>query len=173
MFKSGAWFFLFGLLAIGACKNTAKKPSGASKGSERRKQEQLAQALGIPVDHTSNIRLLESVAGWMGVPYKDNMCSKEGTDCSGFVQAVYKEAYGRAISRNTTGMHKETKRVEKSNLREGDLVFFSIQGKKVSHVGIYLRDNKFAHASSSKGVTINDLSEKYYATWFTGGGRYN
>jgi len=140
--------------------------------AERKKYAALSEQLGIVVDEHSNIKLLEVAASWLGVPYRDNACTKEGTDCSGFVQAVYKEVYGKTISRNTQGMLKEVKKVERPQFKEGDLVFFSIQSKKVSHVGIYLRDNKFVHASTKKGVMVNDLSEPYYANTYTMAGRY-
>ncbi len=140
--------------------------------AERKKYAALSEQLGIVVDEHSNIKLLEVVVGWLGVPYRDNGCSKEGTDCSGFVQAVYKEVYGKTISRNTQGMLKEVKTINRSQLKEGDLVFFSIQSKKVSHVGIYLRDHKFVHASTKRGVMVNDLTETYYANSFTTAGRY-
>lgn len=163
--------FLIISLAMVSCKGPLKK-SGATSSAGRKTYAALSEKLGIVVDDHSNLKLLEVVASWLGVPYKDNACSKEGTDCSGFVQAVYKEVYGKTISRNTQGMLKEVKKVERTQLKEGDLVFFSIQSKKVSHVGIYLKDNKFVHASTKKGVMVNDLNEPYYASTFTMGGRY-
>ncbi len=154
-----------------SCKGPSKK-SGVTSSAQRKTYAALSEKLGIVVDDHSNLKLLEVVASWLGVPYKDNASSKEGTDCSGFVQAVYKEVYGKTISRNTQGMLKDVKKVERTQLKEGDLVFFSIQSKKVSHVGIYLKDNKFVHASTKKGVMVNDLNEPYYANTFTMGGRY-
>jgi lipoprotein Spr len=61
--------------------------------------------------------------------------------------------------------------VNRRNLREGDLVFFKINNRKVSHVGIYISNNKFVHASTSRGVVVNDLDEEYYARRFAYGGR--
>ncbi|MBX7205735.1 MAG: C40 family peptidase [Bacteroidia bacterium] len=163
--------FLLISLSIVSCKGPSKK-SGVTSSAERKKYAALSEKLGIVVDEHSNVKLLEAVVSWLGVPYRDNACTREGTDCSGFVQAVYKEVYGKTISRNTQGMLKEVKKVERNQLKEGDLVFFSIQSKKVSHVGIYLRDNKFVHASTKKGVMVNDLSETYYANTYTMAGRY-
>lgn len=163
--------FLVIFFVMVSCKGPSKK-SGATSSAERKTYAALSEKLGIVVDEHSHIKLLEVVVGWLGVPYRDNACTKEGTDCSGFVQAVYKEAYGKTISRNTQGMLKEVRKVDKEQLQQGDLVFFSIQSKKVSHVGIYLRDQKFVHASTKKGVMVNDLNEPYYANTFTTGGRY-
>lgn len=68
-------------------------------------------------------------------------------------------------------MHKKSSSINQKNLTEGDLVFFKINSKKVSHVGVYLKQGWFAHVSTSKGVMINNLSEAYYDKHFTGAGK--
>jgi cell wall-associated NlpC family hydrolase len=68
-------------------------------------------------------------------------------------------------------MHKESKEIKSRDLSEGDLVFFKINAKKVSHVGVYLKEGWFAHVSTSKGVMINNLSEAYYQKHYTSSGR--
>ena len=68
-------------------------------------------------------------------------------------------------------MFEKTRHIKKNKLKPGDLVFFKTRGRNVSHVGIYLGNNKFAHASTSNGVVISDLEENYYAKRFAKGGR--
>ncbi len=118
-------------------------------------------------------RLRSEVKGWMGVPYQYGGHSKSGTDCSGFVMEVFKAVYDMKLERNSAKMfERNCKRIKKSELREGDLVFF-ITGRsgKISHVGIYLNDGDFVHSSSSKGVTINNLSQRYYVKHYAAAGR--
>jgi cell wall-associated NlpC family hydrolase len=69
-------------------------------------------------------------------------------------------------------MFEISKRIKKAALKEGDVVFFNIKTTQVSHVGVYLKDGWFAHVSTSKGVMINNLSEKYYASYYVGAGKF-
>ena len=77
------------------------------------------------------------------------------------------------LSRSTDGQLKESNKIARRNLREGDLVFFTSRSsrKKVAHVGIYLKDGKFIHASTSRGVIISSLNEDYYRKHWLSGGR--
>lgn len=136
----------------------------------------LAQAsvrLGVDIEMTDNHKLYISAAEWIGVPYRAGGDSKRGTDCSGLVSQLYKKVYHTRLSRSTDGQLKETKKISRRNLREGDLVFFTSRAsrKKVAHVGIYLKDGKFIHASTSKGVIVSSLKEKYYTDYWLCGGR--
>ena len=79
--------------------------------------------------------------------------------------------YDIDLERVTVNMAQRTRRVNHRNLREGDLIFFKINNRNVSHVGIYISNNKFVHASTSRGVIINDLDEAYYKRNFAFGGR--
>ncbi len=118
-------------------------------------------------------KLYKEVKSWLGVPYKYAGHSKSGTDCSGLVMEVYKNVYGKKIVHYSADIYSRyCKKIGRGQLREGDLVFFSfVKSGKVSHVGIYLRENKFIHSSSSKGVIISDLDEPYYQKGFVGCGR--
>jgi cell wall-associated NlpC family hydrolase len=78
---------------------------------------------------------------------------------------------GLSISRTCREQYADTRRIKKSQLQEGDLVFFKTRGKSISHVGIYLRNNKFIHASTSSGVMISDLNEDYFDARYAGAGR--
>ncbi|MFI5203008.1 MAG: C40 family peptidase, partial [Flavobacteriales bacterium] len=83
-----------------------------------------------------NEKLYEYIDGWIGVKYKYGGCTKEGIDCSGFVQQVFKSIFNKSLERTSTAMVNQCKIIDKNELTEGDLVFFDISGKN-SHVGIY------------------------------------
>lgn len=124
------------------------------------------------VSKSGNTALITSIYHWLGTPHRDGGTSKRGTDCSYFVQSVYQEAYGIELNRNSRKMYEQdVEPVRRSALREGDLVFFNTGGDGISHVGIYLRNNMFVHASSSKGVIVESLSSPYYQKNYAGGGR--
>lgn len=136
----------------------------------------LAQAsvrLGMDIELTDNHKLYVNAAEWIGTPYRAGGDSRHGTDCSGLVSQLYKKTYRMRLSRSTDGQLKESNKIARCNLREGDLVFFTSRSsrKKVAHVGIYLKDGKFIHASTSQGVIVSSLKEKYYTQHWLCGGR--
>jgi cell wall-associated NlpC family hydrolase len=107
----------------------------------------------------------EHVDEWLGVPYKWSGESKQGVDCSGFVQAIYKEAFNWLLPRVTEQQVQAGRRIRPNQLRPGDLVFFKPENE-YHHDGIYLGDNKFAHASSSEGVTIASFENRYWQRYY-------
>ncbi len=125
--------------------------------------------LDIKLGRHDNKKLYKELKRWLGTPYAyaEHTCG-EGTDCSGMVMEVFLTVYGVKVHRNSAKMLEENCRViDLDDLKEGDLVFFCTNGDgRVSHVGIYLKDNKFVHASSSRGVAVDDLRQNYYATHF-------
>ena len=136
----------------------------------------LAQAsvrLGMDIELTDNHKLYVNAAEWIGTPYRAGGDSRHGTHCSGLVSQLYKKTYRMRLSRSTDGHLKESNKITRRNLREGDLVFFTSRSsrKKVAHVGIYLKDGKFIHASTSQGVIVSSLKEKYYTQHWLCGGR--
>lgn len=116
-------------------------------------------------------RLRSEVDAWIGTPYRYGGCTKSGTDCSGFVQAVYESVYGIKLPRTSQAMYTSTEAVILEQLKTGDLVFFDYEGKGVSHVGICLDEKYFAHASTSKGVVISELRSAWHLKRFVRGGR--
>lgn len=103
------------------------------------------------------------VSGWLGVPYLWGGLDKRGVDCSGFTQAVFADAFNVTLPRNSRAQALTGDAVERPGLRAGDLVFFdTLDRGTVSHVGIYVGNDQFVHASSSKGVTRAALTERYY-----------
>lgn len=139
--------------------------------------KELAKAsikLGIDINMNDNHRLYVESSEWMGVPYRWSGNSKRGIDCSGLTCQIYNKVYRKKLERSTDGQRDNNcRKITKKNLREGDLVFFSSNKsrKKVAHVGIYLKNNKFIHASTSRGVIVSDLNEDYYRRHWLSGGR--
>lgn len=113
--------------------------------------------------------ILQKSEEWIGTPYRYGGDSKSGIDCSAFVQNVMKEI-GLELPRTAQNQYEFSHLISKSYAEIGDLVFFN-NGRKVSHVGIYIGDDMFVHASSSLGVTTSSLKEKWYNEKFYGIGR--
>lgn len=139
--------------------------------------KELARAsirLNMDIGLKDNHQLYVESADWLGVPYRIGGNNKRGVDCSGFTSHLYKKVYHKKLERNSDDQRtKDCRKVSKGNLREGDLVFFHNGRKKreASHVGIYLKDNKFIHASTSRGVIVSSLNEDYYRKYWLSGGR--
>lgn len=109
------------------------------------------------------IALLKEANGWLGVRYVYGGNSKDGVDCSGFVLQVFDKALGIKLPRSSAEQSDYCQSVKKKELVVGDLIFFnSSSGKKISHVGMYVGDDKMIHASTSQGVTVTSLSSDYY-----------
>ena len=116
--------------------------------------------------------LQQKIIEWLGTPYRGGSNSLEGTDCSGFVQMVYRDVYNVDLTRSSSSMIKEVKKIRKiSDFKEGDILFFKIWRHRISHVGIYLHDGLFVHASTSNGVEIASLNMPYYKKTFFRAGR--
>ena len=135
------------------------------------KRGYLEQVLGINVPEIFSCELYDAVASWMGTPYKYAGSAMTGIDCSNLVHKIYDQAFGLAVSGTSLDLFRQVKKLKSGMLREGDLVFFRIRKRAISHVGIYLGNNKFAHSSRTSGVTISDLSTPYYKMRLAGFGR--
>lgn len=129
--------------------------------------------LGVDIGMEDNHVLYVESATWMGVPYCPGGNGRQGVDCSGLTSRIYRDVYRKKLGRNTGEQMKQCAKISKGKLREGDLVFFTSRGspRKVAHVGIYLKDGKFIHASTSNGVIVSSLHEPYYRTHWMSGGR--
>ena len=116
-----------------------------------------------PLDQS---KMMREISKYMGVPYVHGGAGKDGMDCSGYTMTVYKNAIGKELPRSSAEQSKLGTAVDLSNLKFGDLIFFNTTGERASHVGIYLGDDLFAHASVSFGVTISSLQSSYFAKRF-------
>lgn len=134
-------------------------------------QFKYAILMNTEVESLPSKQLLESVDEWYGVRYRTGGNTKSGVDCSGFTVAVYSAVFGIMLPRVSREQYRISRKISTTGLQQGDLVFFNTNGRGVSHVGIYLGNNKFIHASVSKGVMVNDLFEPYYLRRYIGAGR--
>jgi cell wall-associated NlpC family hydrolase len=116
-------------------------------------------------------RVLLDVVSFLGAPYAYGGNSKEGIDCSGFTLRVYESATRKQLPRTTREQYRVGDPVERDRLQFGDLVFFNTTGQIPSHVGIYIEDDLFAHASVTRGVTFSSLESTYYRNRFIGARR--
>ena len=129
--------------------------------------EKYSQMLGVDEDAIQNGRLYAFIEQWMGTPYKFGGLDKDGIDCSGLAFLLEQQVYGINIPRMTSQQVTIIKRKYEEELQEGDLVFFDYDGKKFSHVGIYLQNGYYVHASSTKGVIIVKLHDPYTYKYFS------
>jgi lipoprotein Spr len=133
--------------------------------------EYFSQIMGIALSATSNLKLYQFVYDWIGTPYRLGGETKKGIDCSGFAFELYNKVFSTLIGNNSRNIFSMVNPISKSELKEGDLVFFKIGSRSISHMGVYMGNNKFAHASTSKGVMISDLDEAYWRKYYYKGGR--
>lgn len=129
------------------------------------KDEQQPQVSNQSAQDNVKQKLLSQHQTWQGTPYKLGGRSKQGVDCSGFIQLTFLEKLGTEIPRTTLLQSKTGKKVDLEQIRIGDLVFFKT-GHKVRHVGVYVGDGQFLHASKSKGVMLSKLDNPYWADSF-------
>ncbi|MDO4789938.1 MAG: NlpC/P60 family protein [Porphyromonas sp.] len=182
------WLFFLCLyvVSVSSCRTTkapvqypAYLPEARLTKIEAREMADLAQEvsveIGMPVTPEDNLLLYVFIADWRNVPYRYGSVGKRGTDCSGFVMSLYEEVYGISIGRmSAASLMDKTVPIDRSELKEGDLVFFNIRnrtGGRASHVGVYLRNDLFVHAATKTGITISSLTERYYSRTYLGAGR--
>lgn len=117
--------------------------------------------------------LVSTAIGFLGIPYlRGGNSAETGFDCSGFVRAIYKDTIGLILPRSADQQANATQKIDKSELKPGDLVFFNTLKRSFSHVGIYLGDNKFIHSPrSGTSVRIEDMRIPYWNVRFDGARR--
>lgn len=138
-----------------------------AKLKEREELKKLSDMLGIHNLNASYIDFYREVAGWLGTRYRMGSMSSKAVDCSGFTKIIYNKVFEIDLPRTSRDMSNSVKEtLEINELLPGDLVFFATRGKKyINHVGMYLGEGHFVHASI-KGVKVSDLTDGYYKkTW--------
>jgi lipoprotein Spr len=134
--------------------------------------EKYAGLLGVLTRQITNYGLYSFIDEWYGVNYRIGGNTKAGIDCSAFVQRLYSEVFGVDLFRTAMEQFNNCVRVRNINeAEEGDLVFFHIHGRRISHVGIYLMNDFFVHASRSQGIVISNLNDEYWHKYYACAGR--
>ena len=163
----------------GAGKTSGKQSSSGinsyinrSSSLEKASEVQLKYAiiLNTEVEQLEDNRLLSSVDEWYGTRYRYGGTTKSGIDCSAFVQTIYLSAFAVSLPRTARDQYRYSRIISATEMKTGDLVFFNTTGG-ISHVGIYLQNNKFVHSSAAYGVTVSDMFDPYYLKRFIGIGR--
>jgi len=154
-------------------KNTRKENNYLKKSTLEQAsplQIKYSTLLNTSVEEVKNATMFGFIDEWYGTNYKLGGTTKKGIDCSAFTQFLFASVYAISLPRTAKEQYKMTDRISRTELKEGDLIFFNTRGG-VSHVGVYLQNNKFVHAAASGGVKISDLFDEYWVRRFIGVGR--
>lgn len=162
-----------GLLADAGIDISSSMKMMNDKMLEQKEIQELSLRLGITITNSDHLDLYREAADWLGTRYRRGGMSRKAVDCSGFTNIIYKNVYGVTLDRVSTTIAKNVKEtVQKDELEPGDMVFFSTFKKKyINHVGVYIGDGKFIHASIKHGVIVSSLAEGYYSKSWRKGGR--
>jgi len=168
------------MLALGACQSTRPLSDRMeSKYSLKKRKTYISRlrpqgpeqcTLPVQVSGRAFRAMLDTVEETKGVKYRFGGNSTDGFDCSGFVQYLFSSTFQMLLPRTSSDLALLGPIIRRDNLKPGDLVFFT-SGSDIDHVGVYLGDQRFAHASSSVGISINTLIQQYYAARFAFGTR--
>lgn len=131
-----------------------------------------ANMLGVLPQVLTNDLLYDFIDEWYGTRYRLGGSDKRGIDCSAFVQRLYERVFNISLLRTAAEQFQLCQSIwNKEELKEGDLVFFNIHNKRISHVGIYLINDYFVHSCTSSGVVISRLTDNYWRRYYAGAGR--
>ncbi len=134
--------------------------------------EKYASMMSIEPAELQNEKLYNFIEEWYGVEHVMGGCDKTGIDCSAFVKKLYEDVFGMELTRSSREQYEACEHLKRvSALNEGDLVFFKTAGRHISHVGVYLHNDYFVHASNNKGIVISSLKEEYWQKHFVGAGK--
>jgi probable lipoprotein NlpC len=165
--------FFAAALLITSCKSKKAVLKG-SPGEVVKPQnfiaDKYADIMGVDKSNIQNGRLYNFIEEWSGTPYRFGGLDKNGVDCSGLAYLLEQQVYGINIPRMTSQQINVIKRKYEDELQEGDLVFFDFDGKKFSHVGVYLQNGYVVHASTRRGVIIIKLRDPSMYRYFSRAG---
>ena len=131
-----------------------------------------AEMISLEPEDVKNYPLYKFINDWYGVKYKWGGTDNSGIDCSAFSQKLYGKIYSTDIKRTARQQHRNSEKIKDyGEANEGDLVFFRIHHIRITHVGVYLANGYFVHASRSHGVVISNLDDKYWRSRYAGCGR--
>ncbi len=168
------------MLALGACQSVrplsdrmeSKYSLKKRKTSISRLRPQGPERCDVPVQVSERAfrAMLDSIEESKGVKYRFGGTTTDGFDCSGFVQYLYNQSFQMILPRTSTDLALLGPIIRQDRLQPGDLVFFAA-GEEITHVGVYLGGEKFAHASTTAGIRVNTLLERYYQQHYAFGTR--
>jgi cell wall-associated NlpC family hydrolase len=162
---------LLGFIVVLSACHTKKAVLKGEPGEVVKPQASIAEKYAVLLDvdkaKIQNGRLYAFIDQWMGTPYRFGGQDKDGVDCSGLTQLLEQQVFGINIPRSTSQQVTVIKRKYEEELAEGDLVFFDYDGKKFSHVGVYLQNGYYVHASNTKGVMITKLHDPFTYKYFS------
>lgn len=166
------FFILFVSVSTFATGNSVDSVRTSKKGNPEIEKISKKVGFNLEDDYSTHIPLYSEAIKWLGVRYRRAGMSLKGVDCSGLTSVIYKNVFNKQLQRSSIDISRSIdEEITKDDLQPGDLVFFATRGKKiVNHVGVFLGDRKFIHASVGRGVVISSLDEAYYKrTWKKGG----
>ncbi len=162
LFRKTCTWFVYGLIVI--------MSASIAFGVETKTDSSPLSTVGL-TDQQFEDRLKQ----FIGIPYRRGGTTTTGLDCSGFVRLVYDQIFGIELPHSSVAQFKfsDLKKIDKREMQPGDLLFFGNAGKKrINHVGVYISDNKFIHASSTEGIKVSGLDESYWKKRFMGTKRH-
>lgn len=136
--------------------------ASASLSTKAATPNQLSKEHSVKQSNASS-KVMNAYRYWAGTRYRLGGTTKAGIDCSAFVKEAMSSAFNVKLPRSTAEQRHVGRKIAKSDLRPGDLVFF----RNNKHVGVYVGDGKFVHSGSSTGVTVASLSNRYWARNYT------
>ncbi len=166
-FPNKFFFYLLSILLLSSCAVFKKKnKDNTPEINLLRKYREKVHS------EVTNYPLYKFIESWEYTPHCMGGKSKECVDCSGFTCILMREVYQKNTCKGSSAsIYKSANKISKNDVLEGDLVFFKINQDKISHVGVYLQNQYFVHASTKSGVVISSLEEPYYKKYFVGFGR--
>lgn len=152
-------FIIFSSLYLISCSSSVRYTSNDENEYKPSKKSLSSHSKNDIDNKTIGSQIVEFSKNWLGVPYKYGGTNEDGIDCSAFVMRVYKP-FGYELPRTADQQYDFTHKVSRETLQQGDLIFFK-RRDRIFHVGIYVGENQFIHASTSQGVTIQSLEDNW------------
>ena len=173
--KNTTYIVLLLCFAMIACRPSARFSTSAAEIQSRTERVERQERFQTAENQaTTSINSNGYFEGWLGTPYLyGGMSRQQGVDCSGLSSRVFQDLYGIDLPRTAEEQYRSGMKIRDGFRKQGDLVFFrNVRGHGIDHVGVYLGDNRFIHASQSSGVIISEMDEDYYRIRYVGTCRY-